>query len=132
MAEGGDTLHRCGSHSKTLKRDLPIVVCKKRVLAEYVLRELDQGMTVGYHLSVSPANIMIAKLAGFDVLVDRITDSAWAELNTIGFTREYIESIQPLASRQELLDRADELIPGLVDPVVVKAEDVMQDRIVTL
>lgn len=125
MCQCGDTLHRCGEDAKKLKRHIPAILCDKRDFAERVLQAMDAGMEVCVNLSCSPTNLMIARLSGHPANLDRITDRAWLELNSVGFTREYLESIQPIP-REELLSRANELLPCLEDSIPFDTSEVVK------
>lgn len=122
MCQCGDTFHRCGEDAKVLKRHIPAIVCDKREFVERVLRELDAGMEVCVNLSCSPANLVLARLSGHPANLDKITARAWTELNSVGITREYLESLEPIP-REELLERANELIPGIEDPYYFDASE---------
>lgn len=126
MCDCGDTLHRCGEDAKLLKRWIPAIVGDKRDLVERVLRELDAGMEVCVNLSCSPVNLTITRLSGHKVDLDRITGRAWTELGSVGFTREYVESLQPIP-REELLERANELIPGIEDAMLFDTTTLVKD-----
>ena len=63
---------------------------------------------------------------GKEIAWERITDRAWVELDSVGFTREYFDSL-PRLTEEEILERADELIPGMEDAVTVKAADIVLD-----
>ena len=66
---------------------------------------------------------------GKEIAWDRITDRAWLELDSVGFTKNYFDSL-PRLTEDEILARADDLIPGMEDAVTVKAEDIVLNAVI--
>lgn len=127
VCKAGDTLHNSGIYAQTLKATLPTVACEKSMLAEYIIRHLDAGMIPGYHISVAPAILCIAKNIGKEIAWDRITERAWLELNSVGFTKDYFDAIPGGMSAKEAIARADEIIPGMEGAKTVRAQDVVKE-----
>lgn len=132
LCEAGDTLHNSAEYAKTLKKSLPAVVARKSVLAQHIINELNVGMVVGYNISCSPMNLTVARLLGKPIAMERITQRAWLELDSIGFTREYVESIKGGLSEDEIIANADELLPGMENYTVMKSEDVVREASIEL
>lgn len=122
----GETAHGSGELSKTLKRHLPCILCEKPVLARYIIQALDCGMVPGLHIGGSPAVLTVAKYLHKDIAFDNIIPIAYEELASVGFTDEWLHKDFPLLDRQEIIDRADELIPGCDDYKVYRAEELVQ------
>lgn len=124
--EAGDTLHNSGAYAQTLKKELPCVTCTKKMFAEYIVKHLNCGLVPGRDCSCAPSIVTVACCLGREVAWDRITDRAWLELNSVGFTRAYFDAL-PRLTEEEVIARADELIPGMEDAITVKAADVVKD-----
>ena len=48
---------------------------------------------------------------------------------SVGFTKSYFDSL-PRLTEDEILARADELIPGMEDAVTVKADDIVLNAVI--
>lgn len=108
----GDTAHNSGEFAKTLKSHIPCIVAPKRVLARYILQALRIGMVPGKHLGCSPAVLACARAVGCPIALDNITPAARRELASIGIDDAFFDGSSELMTDSELLDRADEIIPG--------------------
>ena len=95
----GDTAHGSGEYAKTLKKHIPIICAEKPVLAKYLHKDID---------------------------FDNITERAYEELASIGLTKEWMHSEFPLLTAEEIIKRADELIPGCEDYEPYDAKDLVQ------
>lgn len=124
--EAGDTLHNSGAYAQTLKKELPCVTCTKKMFAEYIIKHLNCGLVPGRDCSCAPSILTVACCLGKDIAWERITDRAWLELDSVGFTRAYFDSL-PRLTEEEILEQADTLIPGMEDAVTVKASDIVKD-----
>lgn len=124
--ESGNTLHNSGAFAQTLKKDLPCVTCTKKMFAGYIIRHLNCGLVPARDIACAPSILTLACCMGKEIAWERITDRAWVELDSVGFTREYFDSL-PRLTEEEILERADELIPGMEDAVTVKAADIVLD-----
>ena len=119
----GDTAHNCGEYAKTLKANIPCIVAPKEILAGHIVSVLECGLIPGRDLGCSPAVLLVAHALGASIDLDNITDRAWLELNSIGITRQQFEHKSPQLSRDEVIARADKIIPGVDEPRRVKASD---------
>ena len=126
VCETGNTLHNSGDMAQTLKKDLPCVTCTKKVFADYIIKHLNCGLVPARDLACAPSILAIACSLGKEIEWERITDRAWIELNSVGFTREYLDSL-PRLTEEEVMAKAEELIPGMDDAVTVKAEEIVLD-----
>lgn len=109
----GETAHNSGVYAQTLKRDIPCIVAEKRTLAEYTIRALEIGLVPGREIGCSPAVLSIARAMGFEIAFDNITDGAWAELASVGITKEWLQEPHDCLTREEVLSLADSIIPGV-------------------
>ena len=119
----GDTAHNCGEYAKTLKANIPCIVAPKAVLAGHIVSVLECGLVPGRDLGCSPAVMLVAQALGARIDLDNITDRAWLELKSIGITRQQFEHKSPPLAKEEIIARADDIIPGVVEPRRVKASD---------
>ncbi|SDF76434.1 hypothetical protein [Sporomusa acidovorans] len=119
----GETAHNCGAYAQTLKASIPCVVAPKDILAKHILDVLEQGIIPGKHLGCSPAVLCVAHAFGSDIAMKNIQDRAWLELESVGLSRQQFLNPSPHLTRDEILARADEIIPGLVEPRRVKSTD---------
>lgn len=127
--EAGNTLHNSGAFAQTLKKELPCVTCTKKVFAEYIIKHLNCGLIPARDCACAPSILTVACCLGKEIAWDRITDRAWLELDSVGFTKNYFDSL-PRLTEDEILARADDLIPGMEDAVTVKAEDIVLNAVI--
>ena len=122
----GETAHNSGAYAKTGKQWIPCIVADKKTMAKYIIRALDCGCVPGRDIGCSPLNLCTASALGAEIDFDNIRDSSWAELNSVGITREALE--KPLnLSPEEVIARADELLPGVEDAKKYKASELIQE-----
>lgn len=121
----GDTAHGSGEYAKTLKANIPCIVAPKKVLAKYILRALKAGMIPGLHIGCSPAVLAVAKAYGSPVAVDNITEKARVELKSVGIDIERFNVADEPMSEEEIIEKADDIIPGVEDPVLVDSKSVV-------
>lgn len=127
VCTAGDTLHNSGEYAQTLKATLPSVTCTKAMLVEYIARHLEVGMVPGVQISVAPSILIVAKLLGKEIAWDNITKRAWVELESIGYPKSRFDAMTERMTVEEIKARADELIPGMENAVLVHAPDVVKD-----
>ena len=101
------TAHGSGEYAKTLKKHIPIICAEKPVLAKYIIQALECGLVPGREIGGSPAVLTVAKYLHKDIDFDNITDRAYEELASIGFTKEWMHSEFPLLTPEEIIARAD-------------------------
>jgi hypothetical protein len=126
--KAGQTAHGSGEYAKTLKRDIPCITAEKRVLADYIMKAIEVGCVPARELGCSPAVLCVAKYMGAEIDFDRITDAAQEELDAIGITREFVTEKVAVLSREEILSRADDIIPGVVDGKKINAKEIVLDK----
>ena len=124
----GDTAHGSGEYAKTLKKHIPIICAAKPVLAKYIIQALECGMVPGRTIGGSPAVLTVAKYLHKEIDFDNITEKAYEELASVGFTKEWLHTELPLLTPEEIIARADELIPGCEDYTEYNAADLVQVR----
>lgn len=124
--KAGETAHNSAEYAQTLKANIPCVVAPKEILAGYILDVLECGMIPGRELGCSPAVLSVAHAMGGKIDLDNITARAWLELESVGTCRSALEQPSPRLTREEIISRADSIIPGLVKPLRVKSTDYFQ------
>lgn len=122
----GDTAHGSGIYAKTLKKSIPCIVADKAILAEHIIKALDAGMVAGREIGCSPAVLAVSKALGREIAVDNITPKAYEELESIGITKESLCRNGEILSREEVLKRADEIIPGVENPSRIPVQEIVQ------
>lgn len=122
----GDTAHGSGAQAKTLKRDIPCIVASKATHAGFVIAALKAGMVPGRDIGCSPVNLAIARAMHLPIDYDNITPRAWLELESVGFSREYLETPVPKLTEAEVLEHADEILPGVDDPQLHTVDELVQ------
>jgi hypothetical protein len=128
----GDTAHGSGEHAKTLKKHIPCIVAAKNVLAKQIIRALDAGMVPAVHIGCSPAVLAVAKAYGKEISTDNITSKAALELASVGITIESLkEKVEPL-SEEQIIERADEIIPGVENPVLIDVKELVTRMTLTV
>ena len=120
----GETAHNSGEYAKTLKREIPCIVCDKKVIAEKTIRALKCGCVPARELGCSPVVLSVARALGSEIDFDRIQPSAQAELDSVGCTREWMHEKLNL-TEEEVIARADELIPGVTDGKKHKVSEIV-------
>jgi len=128
----GQTAHGSGEYAKTLKANIPCMVAPKRVLARYIVRALEAGMVPGLHIGCSPAVLALAHAMGFPIAADRIEPKARVELASIGVDVDSLGANCPKLSREEAISRADEIVPGVVSPMLCKSSEVVSRESITV
>lgn len=121
----GDTLHASGKYAKTLKAHIPCIAASKSQHAANIIKALDMGMVVARDIGPSPANIAVARAYGKPIAFERITERAWVELESVGLSREWVSSnAEKAMSAAEVIEKANEIIPGIEDCKEFAAEEV--------
>ena len=124
----GETAHGSGAYAKTLKKNIPCVVCDKAVLADNTIAALECGCVPAKEIGCSPAVLSIARAMGFPMALDRITEGAWEELESIGITRAWLEEHPEPMTREEVIAHADTLIPGVERARKIHSSELLEMR----
>ena len=124
----GKTAHRSRTYAKTIKSDYPIICACKNVIAEYTIRALEAGTIPGLSISCSPVVLSVAKAMGHPIALDNIEADAWIELESIGITRADLEKPSKPMTREEVIARADDILPGLASAKKYKVSEICQIR----
>ncbi len=124
----GMTAHNSGVYAKTVKRDYPAIAAPKSVLAEYTLRAFDIGLVAGKDIGCSPAVLCLAKAYGKPIAYENITARAWIELESVGITKEFLQSPSKVMTREEVIANADSIIPGMEDAKKYAVSDICEIR----
>lgn len=128
----GDTAHGSKEYAKTLKQHIPCIVAPKGVLAKHIIQALKIGMVPGRHIGCSPAVLAVAKAYGAEIDFNNITDKAIGELESVGITMEDLKASTESISEEEIIAKADEIIPGVDNPVLVNSEDLVTKVRITI
>lgn len=127
----GDTAHGSGKYAKTLKQTIPCIVCDKKTIAEYTIRAIDCGCVPARDIGCSPVVLSVARALGAEVDYDNITPAAQEELDSVGCTREWMKDIQHM-SREEVIEKADELIPGVAEAAKHNAAEIVNEMEISI
>lgn len=128
----GQTGHNSGIYAKTVKSDYPAITAVKKDFASYVIDALDIGLVPGKDLGCSPAILAIAKAMGYTIDYDNISERAWIELDSIGITRQYLETPNKILTREELLKKADDIVPGMSDGKKFAVASIVKECVIEL
>lgn len=123
--KAGETAHGSGEYAKTLKKHIPIIAASKGVLAKNILNALKVGMVPGLHIGCSPAVLAVAKAYGAEIAFDNISEKAIIELESVGIKMDDFKEPFLRLSEEEIIKKADEIIPGIVDPVLLDSSEVV-------
>lgn len=124
--KAGETAHASGEYAKTLKRHIPCIVAPKSVLAEKTLIALEAGMVPGRHIGCSPAVLSIAKRFGSPIDYDNISPKAWAELESVGISKAFLQEETTTLSKTEIIEQADAIVPGVDKPERLTADRILE------
>ncbi len=123
----GKTAHNSGLYAKTVKSDYPAIAGRKSTLAAYTIQALECGLVPGKDLGCSPAVLSIAKAIGAPIAFDNIEERAWIELESVGIHRKDLEAPSTPLSKEEVIARADEIVPGISDGKLFKVADIVKE-----
>lgn len=121
----GDTAHGSGEYAKNLKSNIPCIVAPKNVLAKYIIKALEAGMVPGLHIGCSPAVLAVANAMGAKAAIDNITEKARIELKSVGIDVTNIKSAEKVMTAKEIIENADDIIPGVVAPVLMNSSKIV-------
>lgn len=127
----GATAHGSGAYAKTLKQWIPCIVCDKKVLARLTIRALECGCIPARELGCSPVVLSVARALGCEIAFDRIQPAAQEELDSVGCTREWMRETLGM-TKAEVIEHADELLPGVQDAVKHRADEIVQQGTLTV
>ncbi|MDD5921567.1 MAG: hypothetical protein PUC44_00060 [Eubacteriales bacterium] len=123
----GQTAHGSGAYAKTLKQWIPIIACDKKVIAKLTIRAIECGCVPARDIGCSPVVLSIARAMGTEIDYDNISDKAQEELDSVGCTKEWMHETQHL-SKEEVIDNADEILPGIYDGKKHKADELLIEK----
>lgn len=123
--KAGETAHGSGEYAKTLKEDIPIIAASKDILAQNILKALKVGMIPGLHIGCSPAVLAVAKAYGSEIAYDNISEEALVELKSVGVTIDDLKKKTDTLSEEEIIKQADSIIPGIVNPTLYSADELV-------
>lgn len=124
----GDTMHGSGQYAQTLKAHIPIVTDDKRTHAARIIKALSVGLIPGRSIGASPAVLSVARRLGVKADMDNITDRAVVEMESVGFDRAWMAGGCETMTAEEILEHADEIVPGVDGAEKYKAQDVYTVR----
>ena len=122
--KAGDTAHGSGEYAQTLKRHIPIIAADKSIVAKRTIKALEFGMVPGRDIGCSPLVLTIAKVMGFEIDYNNITDRAYEELASVGITKEWLKEDCAILTAEEVIEKADEIVPGINNPRKFKASEI--------
>ncbi len=128
----GDTAHGSGKYAKTLKSELPILLAPKKVLARHIITALEEGFRPGKELAVSPAVLSVCHYMGMEFDPETVTVQAKTELEAINIDINKIGIDSPCLTAAEVIEKADEIIPGVREPELVDSKDVIKKKEIKL
>ena len=128
----GSTWHKSGEYAQTLKSHLPIIVAEKKILAEYIIQALNAGAIPGKHIGASPAVMSVARHKGIEPCYENMWPEAFVELASVGFTKEWMQEKVELLSDEEIIKRANEIIPGVERGKAYKVSEIVEVRTIEL
>ncbi len=123
----GETAHGSGIYAQTLKAHIPCIVADKSVLAKYIIKALQAGCIPGKTVGASPAVLAVARHMGIEADYDNITEKAYEELGSIGITKEWMKEKVEILTPEEIIARADEIIPGIDEASKYKVSDLVEE-----
>ena len=85
-------------------------------------------MVPGRHIGPSPAVLSVAKLMNSPIDMDNIEQSAFDELASVGFTKEWIMEKVEKVSEEFILENADNIIPGGDGCKTLSSDDISEER----
>lgn len=122
----GETAHGSGIYAQTLKAHIPCIVADKAVLAKYIIKALQAGCVPGRTVGASPAVLSVAKAMGIEPDYANITERAYEELESVGFTKEWMREKTTVLTPEEIIAKADEIIPGIDDATKYDVSDLVK------
>lgn len=128
----GETAHNSKEYAKFLKSHIPCIVADKSILAEYIIQALEAGMVPGKDIGASPAVMSVAKHMNIKIDIDNLSKAALEELESVGFTKEWMLAPVETLTTAEIIAKADDIIPGLDNPKKYNAADILQERFIEL
>lgn len=128
----GDTAHGSGDYARNLKDHIPCILSPKDVLARHIVRALRMGMVPGEHLGCSPAVLAVARAMGCRIALGNITERALEELASVGLGREFLSHKTTPVTGDEVVARAEEIIPGAPDTRRVHADELVTEMTVSV
>ena len=96
------------------------------MLAKYIIKALQAGCIPGRTVGASPAVLGVARAMGISPDYDNITERAYEELASIGCTKEWMTEKVDILTPEEIIARADEIIPGIDDATKYDVSDLVQ------
>ena len=69
---------------------------------------------------------------GYTIDYDNISERAWIELDSIGITRQYLETPNKILTREELLKKADDIVPGMSDGKKFAVASIVKECVIEL
>ena len=123
----GETAHGSGEYAQTLKAHIPCIVADKSVLAANIIKCFQAGCIPGKTVGASPAVLSVAKRMGVEIAMDNITDKAYEELSSVGFTKEWMKEKVDILTPEEIIAQADDIIPGVVDGTKYNVPDLIKE-----
>ncbi|MDK2918181.1 MAG: hypothetical protein PWQ37_914 [Candidatus Petromonas sp.] len=126
----GETAHNSGEYAKFLKSHIPCIAADKSVLAKYIIQALQTGVIPGRDIGASPAVLSVARHMKIKPDFDNMSEASFKELASVGFTKEWMNEEVEELTPEEIIARADEIIPGIDNPRKYNVSDIVQVKYV--
>lgn len=128
----GQTAHKSGVKAQGLKSHIPLIASDKATLAKYIVQAIQTGMVPGRHIGPSPAILSVNRLLNGEIDMKNIEEKAFFELETVGFTKEWMLDKSVRMNPEEIIANADKIIPGGEDSKVFDILDVVEVKSVKI
>ena len=122
--KAGETAHNSYEYAKFLKSHIPCIFADKSIHAGYIVQMLEAGMVPGRDVGASPAIMSIARHMHILPDFDNMTHESLKELESVGCSRAWMEEKVEKLSKEEIIARAHDIIPGIDNPTRYDAKDV--------
>ena len=100
--------------------------CPRANTPGYIIQALRAGMVPGEDIGPAPSILVISRLLGTRIAMDKIEEAAYEELASVGFTKEWMtEQTEPMTP-EEIISRADEILPGGEEYQVLDVKDAVE------
>lgn len=126
----GKTAHNSGEYAKFLKSHIPVIAADKSELAKSIINALQAGAVPGKDIGAAPSVLSISRHMKIKPDYENIEENAYAELASVGCTKEWIKADVEELTPEEIIERAHEIIPGIDNPQRFNVTDVVQVKYV--
>lgn len=126
----GDTAHNSGEYAKYLKSHIPCIAADKKVLAKYIIKALEADAVPGKDIGASPAVLSVARHMKIKPDINNMSEASLKELASVGFTKEWMNEEVEEMTVEEIIENADDIIPGIDNPKKYSVSDIVEVKYV--